>query len=142
MRSNGSVTYGDQRNERYLYVHFRRKNEDNTYSTIHIFVHRIIACAFIGPSELHVNHKDGNKTNNRIDNLEYVTEKQNQVHALQTGLVKSKPVYQFNLNGQFVTQYISINDAARQNKIGASDIIRVCKGERRTCGNSIWRYVE
>lgn len=128
MKSNGFVTFGKTHADRYLYVNFRKKNEDNTFSSIHILVHRIIACAFLGPSELHVNHKDDNKTNNRIDNLEYVTEKENQVHALQTGIVKSsKPVYQFNVQGQCIAKYISINDAARKNNILPSDIIRVCK---------------
>jgi len=42
--------------------------------------HRLIAWAFLGYSELQVNHKDGNKTNNHIDNLEYVTQTENQCH--------------------------------------------------------------
>lgn len=49
-------------------------------------VHRLVAEAFIGPSDLEVNHKDLNKENNRIENLEYVTRSQNQKHASENGV--------------------------------------------------------
>ena len=45
------------------------------------FVHRLVAEKFLGKSNLPINHKDCNKRNNDISNLEYVTPKQNQVHA-------------------------------------------------------------
>lgn len=53
-------------------------------------VHRLIIEAFNGKSELEVNHKDGNKKNNKLDNLEYCTMMQNQQHAWSTGLRKAK----------------------------------------------------
>jgi hypothetical protein len=48
-------------------------------------VHRLVAEAFLGPSDLEVNHKDLDKGNNRIENLEYVTRSQNQAHAAENG---------------------------------------------------------
>ena len=52
------------------------------------FVHLLVSCAFIGPrNRLEVNHKDTNKKNNRANNLEYVTSKENKAHASQFGLM-------------------------------------------------------
>ena len=53
-------------------------------------VHRIVARVFLEPrpAGLHVNHKDGNKHNNRPENLEWVTQKQNVHHAWRAGLSK------------------------------------------------------
>lgn len=46
------------------------------------YVHRLVARAFIytPDTSLHINHKDGNKQNNRADNLEWVTRSQNDLH--------------------------------------------------------------
>jgi len=57
-------------------------------SVLEIHVHRLVALAFIGPrvDRLTVNHRDGVKTNNTIENLEYVTYAENNAHAIRTGL--------------------------------------------------------
>lgn len=52
-------------------------------------VHRIIAETFLGKSDLIVNHIDGVKTNNNIENLEYVTTQENTAHAVRIGLIKN-----------------------------------------------------
>lgn len=62
----------------YLRVNVRNK----TY-----YIHRLVAEAFLGPSILQVNHKDGNNLNNRIDNLEYVSPTQNMEHASRNDLL-------------------------------------------------------
>ena len=50
-------------------------------------VHRLVANAFLGESNLQIDHIDGNKQNNRLDNLEYVTPKENTNRAWQKGII-------------------------------------------------------
>ena len=71
----------------YLYVHLYKNTKRKDYA-----IHRIVANAFIeNPKHKEeVNHKDGNKQNNSVDNLEWVTPKENMQHAHKTGLIKSK----------------------------------------------------
>lgn len=68
----------------YLFVSLNRKS---------VMVHKLVALAFIGarphPS-FQINHKDGDKTHNAVANLEYCTASQNYIHAIQTGLAKTK----------------------------------------------------
>lgn len=53
-------------------------------------VHRLVLLAFVGPSELVTNHKDGNPKNNKLSNLEYCTHSENVYHAYRTGLNTAK----------------------------------------------------
>lgn len=82
------------------------------------YIHRLVAKAFIlninNVSE--VNHKDGNKINNYVNNLEWVTPKENMKHAFDNILVKGtqKPVLIYTLDGKFVQEYPSISEAIRQ----------------------------
>lgn len=55
---------------------------------VRYLIHRLVALTFIGPSRLQVNHKNGVKFDNRIENLEYVTGSENVLHAHATGLSK------------------------------------------------------
>ena len=59
-------------------------------------VHRVVAEVFIGePGKLEVNHRDGNTKNNSLENLEYVTAKENMRHAVENGLCQKKNLKKF-----------------------------------------------
>lgn len=49
-----------------------------------VSIHRLVMLAFVGPSDLEVNHKNGDKTDNRLENLEYTTRAENELHAYHT----------------------------------------------------------
>ena len=68
----------------YLYVNLCMGGKYKSFR-----VHRLVALEFIGYSDLTVNHKDGNKTNNNIDNLEWMSFKKNYEHAKINGLLAS-----------------------------------------------------
>lgn len=65
-------------------------------------VHRLVAAAFIGPNpDGHiVNHVDGDKTNNRVENLEYVAHRENSLHAEYNGLAPRRYRGQDNCNAK------------------------------------------
>jgi len=70
----------------YFLVNLTLKKENKTKQKV-FKVHKLVALTYLGePNGLVVNHKDGNKRNNTVENLEYVTSGQNNAHAYRTGL--------------------------------------------------------
>lgn len=60
------------------------------------YIHRLVAEAFLGPREgMEVNHINGDKTDNRVENLEWVTPSQNILHSLANGLTRRNDMGQF-----------------------------------------------
>lgn len=94
-------------------------------------VHRLVAEAFIKKSTLEVNHKDLDKTNNRVENLEYVTRSQNQKHAYANikNYIKAKsklPIEKiFNLRREGLTQ----RAIAREMSISQTSVWKVLTGQ-------------
>lgn len=112
-------------------------------------IHRLVFEAYRGKIKkgLTVNHIDGDKSNNKINNLELLTQKENLRHAVDIGLIKSgsscklsKQVVSINPMTLIEKEYGSIRLASKLTKISESSIVNVCKGNRITAGGLLWKY--
>lgn len=135
----------------------------NTYIRVHLvkngktvtpYVHRLVAEAFIDnpDNKSQVNHKDGIKSNNFLDNLEWVTASENQKHAINNGLhlpypirygkenSRSIPILQFSLTGELLNEYDSATQASIITGVIRSGIVSACRGRIASSGNFIWLY--
>ena len=101
-------------------------------------VHRLVALAFIpNPDNLPcINHKDENKTNNCVENLEWCTRRYNVEYSL------AKPVNQYTLDGILVREWPSTNEVERQTGWSCGNISKCCNNKRKTAHGFIWRYSE
>lgn len=141
MKENtGHITTGSIQNG---YLHFSVYDiVNNKY--VNRRMHRFVAAAFFGRHDnLVVNHKGGDTIHNWINNLEFTTQKQNTIHAVQTGLTNNlHKVLQYDRQGNYLVQYNSAAEASRLTGTKASHIGQVCKGERKTAGDCQWKYAE
>lgn len=137
LRSNG-----------YLEVHLSKDSKRKYF-----LVHRLVAEAFLENPYLlpQVNHIDGNKSNNYVSNLEYVTNSENQKHAYDTGLKNAQRVYESNRKPvRCITtgkEFDSIKEAALYYNIKSnSKICNCCNHKQKYAGKYngqklVWEYI-
>jgi len=116
-------------------------------------VHRLLAIAFLGENTGDVNHKNGIRDDNRIENVEWVSHLQNMRHSFRdlgrVGSLKGKtgkqhprsiPVRQMK-GDKIVSEYVSARDAHKKTGINHANINECCRGNRKTAGGYKWEYV-
>ena len=126
----------------------------NSVKITHI-VHRLVAKAFILPVEgkLFVNHIDGIRGNNIIDNLEWCTSSENTKHSYSTlnqrsphtgrfgkDSHKSIPIIKLSRLGEEISRHSCAADVHREEGINASSISACARGRLKTAGNFKWAY--
>lgn len=133
----------------YLLVNLNKKGKQYFF-----LVHRLVAETFLeNPENLpQVNHKDENKTNNRVENLEWKSPKDNCNHGTRnersaktrTNGKLSKQVLQYTKNGEFVKEWVSLSEIKRKLGYNKSAISKVCRGNTRlkSYKGYIWIYKE
>lgn len=145
IRNKYGCTYGSGQDNYYKRIKINFKGKSTT-----IAVHRLVAKAFVPnpDNKEFVNHKDGNKINNKADNLEWVTISENVKHAIDTGLrdfnsmtdALGVKIIQKDLKGNFIAEHKSIAEAAKATGLSKGNICMVCKGKRNKTGGFVFSY--
>jgi hypothetical protein len=135
------LKYGLDKNN-YLIVHLYTKGKSSIKR-----IHRLVANAFIFNSlnKPQVNHKDGVKANNNVNNLEWATNKENHIHARDVLKIYNgyypKPVIGTHIKTGQQIKFQSMNEAER-NGFNHSDVSACCLGKQKTHKGYTWKLIK
>lgn len=101
-------------------------------------VHRLVACAFLGENDLDVNHKDGKKENNCLENLEFVSRSANIEHSYRV-LGKYERISKKVKCLESGEIFNSIREAGRAKNVNPISIGHVLAGRAKTAGGYTWK---
>lgn len=135
------ILKSDKNRDGYLFVHLCKNGKRK-----HHLIHRLVAQAFIpNPHNLQqVNHRDENKTNNRVENLEWCDAKYNMNYGTSIERIikyNSIPILQFTLDGKFIRKWNSAKEVQKELGFNNSNIGNCCKGKNyKSVGGYVWMY--
>ena len=137
---NEKILKNSKNKNGYLCVNLCKEGKPKKY-----YIHRLVASAFLpNPNNLpEVNHINENKTDNRVENLEYCDRKYNNNYGTRNERViksLSIPILQFTKDGEFIRKWDSAIEVEKKIIFYSSSITACCKGKRKTCGGYRWRY--
>lgn len=124
-----------------LYTSLRKDDKNKK-----IYIHRLVASHFIPNPNPHlnieVNHIDGNRMNNSVENLEWVTKQENIIHAFNNELIKTrKKVKQIDIvTGETIAIFEGENVACKHLGVSQGKILRAMQ-RNGTCGGYKWEYI-
>lgn len=161
------ILYGEKMNKGYI----RMILKDECGNKVRIMAHRLVALTFLGEpptSEHQINHINSDTSDNRVENLEWVTGQENISHKMKNmcpkqyenqrnimsevgkkygymnGKNSSKPIARIHPETQEVLEtYVSARDANIKNReFRYKGISKACNGDRHTYKGYIWRFIE
>jgi len=149
-KTGGGILRQSLSNAGYLKVGLYKESTHKNHN-----VHRLVALAFIPKDGCEfVNHIDGNKVNNKVENLEWCSRSDNQKHAFRMGLQKvnliaareaawkktRKSILQYTIGHDFIKEYVSVSEAAKETGIKRTAISQCLIGNSSQSGGFLWEY--
>lgn len=126
----------------YLFVHLYKNSKPKKF-----LIHRLVSQAFI-PNPLNlpfVNHKDEDKTNNKVENLEWCTHEYNLNYGTRNERISkamSKPILQLRKDGSLIRVWSSVMEVEKQLHYNHQNISKCCLGKRHSANGFKWCYAK